>query len=210
MIVTVITRWREAYADPRTSGRRILSAKLEPFEAVALALLGAVLAVLFQRAVQFATGQTAIEALQMAAKQPLNPDRVALEKSPAAAIRDLAQQMLSFFAVSFVAWLIGSKVGGRASFQEMMSVVAWHHFISAPAAALVAVFVLTMSPDSIFLGLLASLVIMIYLVYVMAAFIAEAHGFESVGRVLLACFLVGVPLDLFVTSIVSIGMAPAT
>lgn len=199
-------RIAEAYTDPRASARRILGAGPTWTDAISMVML----ALSIQLSAQIiATNLTAAsgpasdtvvegQAAPTADEAPYAEDgtrRASDAPSAFAAVfRSMGAQFMVFLGVSFLGWFIGAQFGGRAGFDQVAAVVGWHTLASLPIELILLVALVAFGAETGGLTPLLILVGVIYILYLFAAFLSEAHGFQQVGVVMAASFgvLVGV------------------
>lgn len=200
MLALLTRRIAEAYVDPRRSARRIINAKPSIGDALTMVLTAVAIGGVVEIGVSFLI--TPEEPLIGAPPQETAPAEAAVEISFidhvfANAILSISQ----FLIIGTLAWTIGRQVGGNAERSDVFAVVGWHTLAAVPLSLLLAVSLLLSlggNPIATIL-LIAGL---LYLVYLLAAFIAEAHGFENVGLVFASIFGVAFSI-VFVLSIIA-------
>ena len=196
MFSILAERLAEAYVRPRASARRILSAAPSRTEALLLAAAGFAFFELLSRLMQISLGVTTIEALASIGQlsQEQIAQKVAATKSVAYLISNLGWHMLETVIAAYLAWRLGGLAGGGASFRQLLGLAGWWALVSVPAMAIGQLFLLLSPPGALALGMVAMLAATLYILYMLAAFLAEAHGFESEGTVFIA--LLGVTFAL--------------
>lgn len=208
-------RISEAYADPRLSARRMMAVRLSWSDAATMVLL----AVVVQFGAQLLATNLSPTLAERRAAQTASSERPAANSAGQAeddslggddrrydsdapteghspsVIADLARTLLLagavFMSVSIAAWFFGNRLGGSASFDQVVGLVGWHTLVSAPVEISVLALVAVLGPAAGGLSLLLVLGVFLYLLYIFAAFIAEAHGFKQVGMVMAASFGIG-------------------
>lgn len=115
------------------------------------------------------------------------------------AFRTLGANLVLFALVSLVAWFVGRQAGGKGRFTDVMSMVGWHALAGLPLQVVFLLVFAFVGPSGSGFASLLFLAVAVYLLYLFAAFIAEAHGFQNVGLVMAASFGV-----LFAFSFVSV------
>lgn len=114
-------------------------------------------------------------------------------------------------AVALVFW-VGKAFGGRGRFLDVATAIAWHSLVTVIFTPLVAVATMPGIGDGA-LGLLAvaQIAMIGVILWLMANFVAEAHGFRSALRVALVLIggllVIGFVLSLFLAPLlVSVGV----
>ncbi len=82
----------------------------------------------------------------------------------------------------FFAWLVGlvcSAMGGTGTAEQSRTVVAWWELVTAPLRVVITLALFASSPVAAFMLLAAAILSFV----IMAAYIAETHGFTSTARV---------------------------
>ncbi len=219
--------WRraiEAYGDPRLSARRILEAKPGPLDALSMALLAVCLTLIAQFLAaevspNFNAGRSPVS--QEASQDPATGagpsasgeqggydaagERASEADGPVRHVLEtVGIQFLVFAGVATMTFFVGAQFGGRASFNDCLAVVGWHTLATAPLEiALIAVIAALPEADAGAAPLLA-MGLFVYILYLFAAFVAEAHGFKQVGTVMAAAFGIGLGVA-FVTVLLLAG-----
>lgn len=159
---------REALGDPRASARRVLALGLSrQARRIAMALVG-ILPVIAIYLIGVLSGVPA------AALPPPIP----------MAIIQIVVIFISAVAVRYV----GAQFGGRGSFEDALLLMVW---LQAILILLLPVQVVVMFLLPPLAGLFTYAVVGLFL-WLMTGFVAELHGFRSLGRVfggILACFI---------------------
>ena len=96
-----------------------------------------------------------------------------------------AVQAFLLLAMVFGIHLVGKKAGGTGSLDDAIILVAWLQFIMIVLQVIQSVLLFTIAPLAMLIGL-AGIVIFFWL---LANFVAEMHGFKSLGGVLVGIFL---------------------
>lgn len=191
MVATlVLSRMAEAYADPRKSARRIINAAPTPGEVLTMVFAGVAIGIIAELAAALMMGSGAEPVPSPdtvdpgAAEAPAGP---ALLSTRAFVGFNFAIGLAEFFLVTLLATVIGQQAGGAGERGEIAAVVAWHALAEAPFAVLgAALSVAASGPDALAFVFLIKIGLAFYLFYMMAAFIAEAHRFNSAAQVLMA------------------------
>ena len=188
MLSMLTHRLFEAYAHPRASARRMLAAAPSIVEAFLLAAAGYVLLEFLSRLAETGIGLTAIEALSAIGEtsQEEIARRVAASKSPGYLLGNFGWHLCEVVVAAYLAWRLGGLAGGGASFRQLLGLAGWWALASVPALAFGVVALLLSAPGAIALGMVAMLAATLYIFYMLAAFVAEAHGFQSEGSVFAA------------------------
>jgi hypothetical protein len=182
---------RDTLRDPRGTARGLLAMGLPvPARWIALALIAAISAILAHLAFALSAARAPVES------PPL--------PSP---LMTAALQYAVLVGTAVAVHLIGRRFGGRGTLPDSVLVVVWLQFILVvvQVAQLVALVVLPPLAD---VFSVAGLVLFLWL---LTAFVAELHGFDSLGRVfggiLISLFALAFALALVVTLL--FGVAPA-
>lgn len=209
MVSLLVSHWAEALTDPRASARRILRASPTPGEAVSMALAAFALSFVALRLIEFGLGVTVTEALA-----PLTETsgealekQLASERSMAGVAIVALVKLAQFVLVAILGWRLGVLAGGEARFEQVLAIVGWHALATAPLDVAAQAFLILSAPGLAALGVIVMAIASFYAMYLLAAFLAEAHGFESVGQVLIA--MIGVMMGFVVLVAVFGGMAQA-
>ena len=180
----------DSWVRPRAAMRHVLS--LRPGEAERLMMVGVAAA---------ASGIQLAVAIGVAGDAPVA--RMAAEITPAGRIAvALLGTLLQYVVVSALVGWLGRAFGGGADAAASRTVVAWWMMVVGIASAAGAV-VLSVLP----LGLLTifELAVLLASLLMLAGMVAEAHGFESTGRVATVTLSVAAALLLLVTGLAGGG-----
>lgn len=182
MIAWWASRIAEAVREPRVSARRILDARLSAVDALAMVIVAAALDyILFILVWNYGpapeqlaelTGAEAAEAAEAA------------RPSFSGFLGGLGMRLIVIYVLTLMVWGVGRGVGGVAERWGLIGLVAWHGLALTPLTALGALARVTVYPPA--LGLLFQFGALAIALYVLSAFVAEAHEFKSVWSVLLA------------------------
>lgn len=193
MLAGLVEKWIEAYRAPRQSARRMLSIGPSRIDALLMALVG------------YALPAAATKGMEIAFNRPLDEamrDLLGVEQTEAAAaaaaavdpltiiVSGLATALALFVITAGLAYSIGSRVGGKGDIGAMFTIMGWHSLAGAPALILATAMILGAPAGNGGFAMLVWLGIYFYLFYMLGAFIAEAHAFPNVARVMFA--MVGV------------------
>ena len=196
MLSVLTVRWAEAYANPRLSARRILAAAPSFAEALLLAAAGFVLLEVMRRIMEMGLAVTVIEVLSSLGQT--TQDQIATKVEASKTIAFLANSfgwhMLETIIAAYLGWRLGALAGGGANFRELLGLAGWWTLASAPLMALSQLVLLLSAPGSAPLGLVVMTVATLYIFYMLAAFMAEAHGFESEGSVFVVMIALAVAM----------------
>lgn len=192
----------EAFTSPKTSAKRMLLAQPSRNEALMMVVAG------------YAISAGLLQAAELAAPEILksNEPQVGPDGEPLPQLGllerhafELVLTLLQFWIVSSLAWFIGVQAGGKASRRQIMGLVAWHTLATAPLSPVVSVAAaLTLAQLASIMAPLVLIAAGLYVLYIFAAFIAVAHGFRSVGQVMMATFGVSIAGGLLFSIIASI------
>lgn len=200
MLALLTRRIAEAYVDPRRSARRILDAKPSVGDALTMVLAAVAIGGVVEIGLSFLFSPE--EPLIGAPPEQSGPPEETVEVNFidhvfANAILSVSQ----FLIVGTLAWAIGRQAGGAAERAEVFAVVGWHTLAAVPLSLLLAV-ALLLSLNGNPVATIFMIAGLLYLVYLLAAFIAEAHRFENVGLVFASIFGVAFSV-VFVLSIIA-------
>lgn len=210
----LLKHWLEAYDDPRASARRLLAARPSGADAAAMAIAGFALYALLARLLAAVLGSSGAEVLWEILK--LDQEEIAARLEAARSWSGLIQSflinMVSFVGTAVLAWSIGRRFGGKGAFTDLLAVTGWHTIAQIPAALVAEALLILSAPALFALGFLVQLAASLYVLYMMAAFIAEAHDFPSAGQVMAVSLgvmlVIGVML-LFFTAMIAPPQAAA-
>ncbi|MBX2854723.1 MAG: YIP1 family protein [Rhodobacteraceae bacterium] len=175
----LVSRFAEAFAQPRQSARRILAAKPSLGDALTMAIAGMTISVMLSLLTAlFATVSEDIPALEA---EPV-------EQQPIVVLLFFVAlfAVARFFMVSWLALVIGRRAGGTATLHDCYAVVGWCLLAVSPVTL---IFELAAPAAQKSGDLFAFMVLIggaIYVLYMFASFIAEAHGFKNTGQVMAA------------------------
>lgn len=210
MLIQLVSRLAEAYRRPRISVRTILDREPSRAEAFSMALAGALLVVLFSRFLEIALGVTAEEISgQLQGVPPEQIEQVAAfaNSGPGLILEVLLQIVLMLFA-ALLGWRIGAMAGGRGGFSEVLAAMCWLTLAVAPLRIIGAAVLLSNGSNPALFGLVG-LLIMMWMLYMFSAFLAEAHGFNNASLVFFTTLGVGAGMYLLAVLIVGAQSAAA-
>jgi hypothetical protein len=109
-------------------------------------------------------------------------------------LRMIAQVFINYVLTATIAFNVGRHFGGTGTVPQVASAVAWHAMLTAALTPVLAMAVGGVGPES---GMSpgGGFLVLLYAgvnIYLLAACIAEAHGFESVAKVAGATFGISV------------------
>lgn len=106
----------------------------------------------------------------------------------AARFAELGLQLALFFLIVIGAHRIGARFGGKATPEQIGPVVAWHYLVTSFLAPLNVLGMRAVNPETGSAGILFLLVpFSVGLsIWLLASFLAEAHGFQRLGPVIMA------------------------
>ncbi|MEM1419150.1 MAG: YIP1 family protein [Pseudomonadota bacterium] len=202
--VGYLSRVGEALINPRASARRMVLAQPTWNEAIMMVVAGYAIAAALLQAIQIG----APELLATPSTQPASDANGEPARTPGLLEKhglELILALFQFWIVSSLAWFVGVQAGGKATRRQIMGVVGWHTLATAPLAPVlsVAMAVTVQQHASIFAPLIL-IATGVYVLYIFAAFIAQAHGFKSIPQVMFATFGVSIAVALFFTILASI------
>lgn len=189
VLSNLVALWAEALRDPRANARRILSWDLSGAQVAMIAILAFALSAFIERLAEVMIGVTLLEARLATEGVELSEDlqsRLESSRSIAGTVQRFIVDIAGVVLLSAIAWRVGSLVEGKGSFGQIFAVSGWFSLASVPIQAFVTLLFLVGSPAVSLIALLVYLAGLLYLYYVYCAFVAEAHGFESVGQVMIA------------------------
>jgi len=188
--------YAEAWTAPRQSMRRILSTALS--ERDRLMMVG-ITGILFA---------IPIGLMFRTMEMPVTPDGTPVPVPGAfeTAFLVVGMVILSYFFTAGLIKLFGGAFGGTASYAECKTTAAWTQFVVGLAnlAVMILVFVLP--------GALAAVLRLVFTVgalYVSSAYVAEAHGFSSTGKVVAVSVAIGFGLLFLLSSMIPPEMLQA-
>ena len=188
--------YAEAWTVPRQSMRRILSLGLSERDRI---IMVAITGVLFAIPVGLV-----FQSIEM----PVGPDGVQIPTPSALniAIMVVGIVILSYYLTAALIKGVGSLFGGTGSYVECKAAAAWTQFIVGIAnlAVMVLSFALPDAIDSVL-----RLIFTVAALYVSSAYIAEAHGFGSVGKVIGVSFAITMLLLLLLAPMLPAEMLQA-
>ncbi|MEO1291674.1 MAG: Yip1 family protein [Pseudomonadota bacterium] len=185
----------EAYREPRRSARRIINAQLG-FDAVALMVVASA-------AITTVLLSLFLNAVPVPPEVQQRPD-FQIPSVAEIGVSTLVQSIAGVLIISVLALFIGRLAGGRGEWSDILSVIAWYGLANVLGFSVG--LVLTMAAP--FLGMVAWGFIAVYLFYMLAAFVAEVHGFASAGRVMAVAFGIAFFIALLLTFAGVSVMAP--
>lgn len=184
----VMTLARETLADPRATARRIMSADLPVgarWQALALVVILSVL--IGQLAAWLMLGEAG---MMGAMAGPVQSGMV---------------QGGALLLMVFAAHRIGRMMGGRGSFEDALILITWLQAIMI-LVQLVQVAALVVLPP--LAGILSIMGVVLFL-WLLTNFVAELHGFDSLGRVFGMIVVTAVGLAFIAATVLSVlGLAP--
>lgn len=171
MAVNLPALYAEAWTAPRQSMRRILSLGLSERDRI---IMVAITGVLF--AIPVALVFKSIE-------MPVGPDGapIAAPSTLSTAILVVAIVLLSYYFTAALIKGVGALFGGTASYIQCKDAAAWTQFVVG-IANLVVMLLSFIVPNA--LESVLRLIFTAAALYVSSAYVAEVHGFGSVGRVI--------------------------
>jgi len=184
--------YAEAWVQPRQSMRRILSLDLSERDRL---IMVAITGVLFS---------IPIIMIFRTLEMPLGPDGVPIPAPTAimTAFTTVALVIIGYYITAALIKVLGTAFGGTASYQQSKSVSAWTQFVVGLAN--LAVMLLTFVLPTFLEGPIR-LVFTVAGLYVSSTYIAEAHGFTSVGKVIAVSVAVTLIAILLLMSMVPSG-----
>lgn len=188
MLSILTVRWAEAYASPRLSARRILTSAPSVAEALLLAAAAFALLEVLRRMMEMGLAVNMIEVLATMSTTSAEEiaRRVEASKSFSFVASGFGWHMLETIVAAYLAWRLGALAGGGANFRQLLGLAGWWTLASVPLTALSQLVLFLSASNAAPLGLVAMLVAALYIFYMLAAFVTEAHGFESEGSVFIA------------------------
>ncbi|QIE55338.1 hypothetical protein G5B40_07635 [Pikeienuella piscinae] len=188
MLTLLIELLLQSYRAPRVAIRRVLDA-VNSYEAVALIFgLAFALNTILVVIVAVAGGQSGAGLGFVAS--------------------NLAFSLVAYGLAVILIHRIGAALGGRGSLRDIAATVAWHSFATVIFAPLVAAATLPdIGAGAAGLLAIAQLVMVGVVLWLLANFVAEAHGFASALRVagglFGGVFIVGFVLSLLLPNLIS-------
>ncbi len=184
--------YTEAWVQPRQSMRRILSLDLsERDRIVMVAITGVLFAI-------------PIILIFRTLEMPPGPDGVPLPAPNAmmTAFTTVAFVIIGYYVTAALVKVLGTLFGGTASYSESKSVSAWTQFVVGLANLALMLFAFILPS---FLEGAVRLFFTFAALYVSSAYVAEAHGFENVGKVVGVTIAVTLVLVIFLLSMAPTG-----
>lgn len=203
MLRALIFRIAEAYWAPRRSARRLLAAEPRALDGLMMVVVGVALSMLMIAGLEMLFGRSFQEAFDALVPRPdAAPPR---EQND---LGDLVTQKLFLSLVVFatvvsLAASLGRRLGGRASVAQLAAVVGWWFIVDSAADIARTLLILLAQPEQQAPAVLAVMLLSVYLFYVLAAFLAEAHGFPSVFPVMATMFAVSMGLGVVLYALLS-------
>lgn len=130
------------------------------------------------------------------------------DANPVMRVMNLALQFLQFFVLTFGAFAVCKKFGGKASRVQIAAVTAWHSVVNAflSPAQLVALRSVA-TPEASGLLLLLPITLGIS-VWIYSSFLAEANGFKKLGPVVIGVILGFVVLGALLQVLLGLFISP--
>ncbi len=184
----VISLARETLADPRATARRIMSVDLPiavRWQALALVVILSVL--IGQVAAWLMLGEAAVTGMM------------------AGPIQSGMVQGGALVMMVFAAHRVGSMMGGSGSFEDALILITWLQAIMILVQLVQVVALVVLPPLA---GIFSIMGVVLFL-WLLTNFVAELHGFESLGRVFGMIIVTAIGLAFIAATVLSIlGVAP--
>lgn len=192
MLSLLAERLAEAYRSPRKSARRILAAEPSVGQSLTMAAAGYALLELLARTMQLALGVSTAEVILSLSQASQEDIRAAVTagKGVESLARNFIWHMLEAVTAALLAFMFGRAAGGKAGFRDLLGLAGWWTLVSMPVLAAAQFALLISAPGGAAFGMLAMILGGLYIFYLLASFLAEAHGFESVAPVFIAVLCV--------------------
>ncbi|WP_114964260.1 YIP1 family protein [Alkalilacustris brevis] len=180
---------RETLSDPRAGARRVISVDIPMSARWQAFLLVIVLSVLLGR----------VATLLMLGTDALNGGMMA---SP---LQSGMLQGGALLLLVFATFNVGRLMGGQGSFADTLILVTWLQALLLLVQVVQVLALLLLPPFAGMLGILG----MVLFLWLLTNFVAELHGFESLGKVFGVILLTAIGLGFVVTVLMAIlGLAP--
>lgn len=209
MFGVLIERMVEAYAAPQRSAQRILTRAPGLGDSVVMALAGIVLSLCMIKLVEVGSGVTIGEAMLELARHVWPDEQIEAPAPidqpawPVALIVDIGSHLALSSIFVLIATGFGRLVGGGGGFAAVAAVVAWWILATAPSQIVQSGLLIWTGLTASALAAVLLLATQLYLLYMFAAFLAQAHGFRSPLSVMLALLVGGLALLLSPFSAIS-------
>jgi len=191
-VVNLPALYVEAWVQPRQSMRRILSLNLsERDRLIMVAITGVLLAI-------------PVTLIFRTLEMPPGPDGELIERPTAlmTAFTTVAFMIAGYYVTAMVIKVLGTLFGGTASYADSKTASAWTQFVVCLAnlALLFATFVLPAALEGVMRLLFTAATL-----FVSSAYVAEVHGFASIGKVIAVSVAVMLLMVLALMSFVPSG-----
>lgn len=204
MLSALILRIAESFWAPRRAARRLLERAPTFQEGVLMALAGVTLKLALVLALEILFGETVQEAYVALVPAPDGAPETAPEVDLVSrAAVQIALTLAGFAAIVALAASIGRRFGGVGSPIRLAAVVGWWSLVDAAADTAQSLMILSAPSAMAAPVMVAVMALNLYLFYMLAAFLAEAHGFAAVFPVMVAMFIVSIGLGMIVLAILS-------
>ena len=173
----LVSRFAEAFAQPRQSARRMLNAKPGLVDALSMAIAGMTISVML----------SLMTALFSGAPEPSGPSQTdAADQQPIVVLLFFVALFAvgRFFIVSWLTHLVGRRAGGAASLSDCYAVVGWCLLAVSPVTLIFELAAPAAQRSGDVFAFMVLIGSAIYVLYMFASFIAEAHGFKNTGQVM--------------------------
>ncbi|MCI4665548.1 MAG: hypothetical protein MRY74_12575 [Neomegalonema sp.] len=199
MLLSYLSLVGQAFSAPRRAAQRILTPQPGLFDGILLAIAASCITMAAMSVTELALARTVVDVINemlayvrtlleaevkagkiKAADMPVFPK---LGAPPALWFQAVVNIALGAAFVSLgggLAWLIASKTGGKATLAATRAIFgAWLLAVYTPLTILLHALLLNASPQMIINGFVFAFAPMLYGLYILAAFIAEANKFKS-------------------------------
>jgi hypothetical protein len=197
-MIASLLRWIAlAYGAPRQAARNLLSNQPSTGDALLMILAGTVLIAAAGVLAELIAGRSlaaamleGMQKLQAELDVPGAEAGVTAYAPPpladklVAVATAIAEGAVLTILTGAAAFGIGKLFRGKASLAECLAVTGLSSIVRAPAELLAMLALLLMPPESFAFGSSIGLGLALVLLYQFSAFVAEAHGFRSVGAVM--------------------------
>ena len=204
MLSALILRIAESIWTPRGAVRRLLAREPSFQDGVTMVLAGVTLKLALVLVLERLFGRTLQEAFQDMMPPPPEPAEAAPEADLGSRVfLQIALLLAQFSAIVALAGSIGRRFGGRATAIQLAAVVGWWCFLDSFGDVIESAMFLASSPETAALTMVVVITLNLYLFYLLAAFLAEAHGFAAVFPVVVAMVIVSIGLGMILFAIAS-------
>lgn len=197
MVVSYLSLIGLALVAPRKAARRILAPTPTNLDGLTLAIAASCVYLVGLSLIEQALGRTIVDVInalldqlsaQMQAEVAAGRQEIAPELPRLAAIPPLWERALIDIAMNIalvslgggLIWFFGAQAGGTGAIAEIRAVLGvWLLAVHAPIALIGYALIFTASLERVPNILMMTIAALVYALFILAAFIAEAHRFRS-------------------------------